>query len=95
MKTPLAHKLRPNNLDEIIGQQHLVGENMIIRKMIETESLFSMILFGSPGTGKTTLAMVIAKVVLPVPGLPNRIIEKSDSVSIIFLIIIFSPTRCC
>lgn len=61
MKTPLAHKLRPNKLDEIIGQQHLVGENMIIRKMIETESLFSMILFGSPGTGKTTLAMVIAK----------------------------------
>ena len=60
MKTPLAHKLRPTNLDEIIGQQHLVGKNKVIRKMIENESLFSMILFGSPGTGKTTLAMVIA-----------------------------------
>ena len=60
MKTPLAHKLRPSKLDDIIGQKHLVGENKIIRKMIEHESLFSMILFGNPGTGKTTLAMVIA-----------------------------------
>lgn len=60
MKTPLAHKLRPSKLDDIIGQKHLVGENKIIRKMIENETLFSMILFGSPGTGKTTLAMVIA-----------------------------------
>ncbi|HZJ85765.1 MAG TPA: replication-associated recombination protein A [Erysipelotrichaceae bacterium] len=60
MKTPLAHKLRPSKLDDIIGQKHLVGENKIIRKMIENESLFSMILFGNPGTGKTTLAMVIA-----------------------------------
>ena len=56
----LAFRLRPQNLDEFIGQDHLVGKNGIIRKMIETKSDFSIIFWGPPGVGKTTLAQIIA-----------------------------------
>lgn len=57
----LAFKMRPQNLDEFFGQEHIVGNDKIIRKMIETDSLFSMIFWGPPGSGKTTLANIIAK----------------------------------
>lgn len=60
MKQPLAYRLRPQTLDEVIGQQHLIGEGQVIRKCIENKTIFSMIFFGEPGTGKTTLATVIA-----------------------------------
>ena len=58
---PLAFALRPNNLDDIVGQTHLVGSNGAIRKMINNGHITSMILFGNPGIGKTTLANVIVK----------------------------------
>ncbi|MDO5085145.1 MAG: AAA family ATPase, partial [Erysipelotrichaceae bacterium] len=61
MKQPLAFKLRPKNLDEIIGQQHLVGPNRILRKCVEKNQLFSMIFYGPSGTGKTTLAITLAQ----------------------------------
>jgi putative ATPase len=57
---PLAERLRPNSLDNYIGQRHLVGENGILRKAIESGNLHSMILWGPPGVGKTTLANIIA-----------------------------------
>jgi len=57
---PLAERLRPNSLDDYIGQRHLVGENAVLRKAIETGNLHSMIFWGSPGIGKTTLANIIA-----------------------------------
>ncbi|MBO5526966.1 MAG: replication-associated recombination protein A [Erysipelotrichaceae bacterium] len=61
MNEPLAARLRPQSLDEIIGQQHLIGEGKILRRMVESDRIPSMIFWGPPGVGKTTLASVIAK----------------------------------
>ncbi len=60
-QAPLAELLRPNTLDGYIGQEHLLGENAILRRSIESGNLPSMILWGPPGTGKTTLAFIISK----------------------------------
>ena len=57
---PLAYRMRPKNIDEIVGQQHLVGPNKIIRRMVNAKLLSSMILYGPPGTGKTSIASAIA-----------------------------------
>ena len=58
---PLASRMRPRSLNEFVGQTHLLGENKLLRKMIETDNASSMIFWGPPGVGKTTLAMIIAR----------------------------------
>ena len=61
MIIPLAEQLRPENLDEYLGQEHLIGKGAILRRAIESGKVPSMILWGSPGIGKTTLAYIISR----------------------------------
>ena len=60
MQEPLAFRIRPKNLDEVVGQAHLVGPSSFLRKSLEKKALFSFIFYGPPGTGKTTLAEAYA-----------------------------------
>ncbi|MEN9348830.1 MAG: replication-associated recombination protein A [Flavobacteriales bacterium] len=61
MAAPLAERLRPSSLDDYMGQQHLVGKNAVLRRAIESGNIPSMIFWGPPGVGKTTLAFIISK----------------------------------
>ena len=60
-KVPLAERMRPTNLDEFLGQKHIVGPNTALRRVISADKMGSCIFYGPPGTGKTTLAGIIAK----------------------------------
>lgn len=60
MQQPLAYRMRPTKLEEVVGQQHLVGPGKIINRMVNAKMLSSMILYGPPGTGKTSIASAIA-----------------------------------
>ena len=57
---PLAERLRPRDLDEFVGQEHLIGEGKVLRRLIENDQVSSMVFWGPPGVGKTTLAKIIA-----------------------------------
>lgn len=58
---PLAHRLRPNHFTDVVGQDHLIGKDGIITHMLEQNKLISFILYGNPGTGKTTIASLVAQ----------------------------------
>ena len=79
MHLPLAVQLRPKNLQNFIGQTHLVGKNQPLRKLIESKQIFSMIFWGPPGVGKTTLARIIANETnLPIHELSAVSAGKND-----------------
>lgn len=59
-ESPLASRLRPTTLDEVVGQEHIVGKDKLLYRAIKADKLTSVIFYGPPGTGKTTLAKVIA-----------------------------------
>ena len=71
MEELLAIKLRPNKINDIVGQQHLVGENKIIYNLVKNKKLFSMILYGNPGIGKTSIALAIVNEL----GLKHRVLN--------------------
>jgi len=60
-KAPLADRMRPRNIEEFVGQEHLLGEGRVLRRMISSGELFSFVLWGPPGVGKTTLARLVAE----------------------------------
>mgnify|MGYP000779200462 FL=1 len=63
-ESPLASRLRPQTLDEVVGQQHIIGKDKLLYRAIQADKLSSIIFYGPPGTGKTTLAKVIAHTTL-------------------------------
>ena len=61
MYTPLADLIRPKTLDEVVGQTHILGKNGMLRRIVESEMIPNMIFYGPSGTGKTTVADIIAR----------------------------------
>jgi len=81
-KQPLAYRLRPEHIENIIGQQHLIGEGNMIRRMIDANRLSSMILYGPPGTGKTSMAMALSATLGLRFKVLNAVIDKKKDIEI-------------
>lgn len=85
MKKPLAHKVRPHIVDEVIGQKHLLGQGEILRNLVENKELYSMIFFGPPGTGKTTTAIAIAESLERPYRLYNAVSDNKKKLDALFI----------
>lgn len=85
MNQPLANKMRPTSLSELVGQQHLTKSDSILRKMIEQNHLMSMIFYGPPGTGKTTTAIIVAETLNRPYRLFNAVIGNKKDLDQIIL----------
>lgn len=83
MNEPLAILLRPNKLDDVIGQEHLIGKDMVIRNLVNHKKLFSMILYGKPGIGKTTLALAIVNELSLKYRLLNAVINNKKDFDVV------------
>ncbi|QXE00520.1 replication-associated recombination protein A [Terribacillus sp. DMT04] len=81
-KQPLAYRMRPQDISQIIGQKHLVAEGKMIRRMVEADRLSSMILYGPPGTGKTSMAIALASSVQIRYKLLNAVVDKKKDMEI-------------
>lgn len=79
---PLAFRMRPQHINDVIGQEHLVGDGQMIRRMVEAERLYSMVLYGPPGTGKTSMAIGIANSLGLRYKLLNAAIDKKKDMEI-------------
>lgn len=84
MKEPLAFRMRPKSIDDLVGQKHLLNEHGVLRKCLQAKRLFSMIFYGPPGTGKTTLAMVLASELHLPYRLFNAVSGNKKDLDIIF-----------
>lgn len=84
LKKPLAFRMRPKTIEDILGQKHLLGEDKIITRCLAKKQLFSMIFYGPPGTGKTTMAMVLANELNIKYRLFNAVTGNKKDLDIIF-----------
>ncbi|MGL4971690.1 MAG: AAA family ATPase, partial [Culicoidibacterales bacterium] len=79
MHIPLAHRLRPKTIDDVVGQQHLLGPNRLLRQLIHHKRLISLVFAGPPGTGKTTTAQLLAQAIdLPYEVMNAVTVNKSQ-----------------
>src|SRR5574344_1590428 len=78
----LANKMRPKSLNEVLGQKHLIGDNKILSNLVKNKVLFSFILYGAPGTGKTSIANAIVNDLKKKSTFLNAVINKKEDFDI-------------
>ena len=85
-ESPLASRLRPKTLDQVVGQEHIIGKDKLLYRAIKADKISSIIFYGPPGTGKTTLAKVIANTTTWSKVLGLNLLANGDSFSLLTLL---------